>query len=36
VPSNPAGIDLSPGMMKALGMTDNGPVDFRLIEVVTS
>ena len=31
VPSNPAGIDLSPGMMRALGMTDNGPVDFKLL-----
>jgi hypothetical protein len=32
VPSNPAGIDLSPGMFRALGMTDNGPVDFRLLD----
>lgn len=28
VPSNPAAIDLSPGMFKALGMTDNGLVDW--------
>jgi N-acetylmuramoyl-L-alanine amidase len=36
VPSNPAGIDLSPALFKALGMTDNGPVDFRLIEPETA
>jgi hypothetical protein len=35
VPSNPAGIDLSPALFKALGMTDNGTVDFRLIEPET-
>jgi N-acetylmuramoyl-L-alanine amidase len=29
IPANPAGIDLSPGLMKELGMTDNGPVDWR-------
>jgi hypothetical protein len=32
IPTNPAGIDLSPGMFEALGMTDNGLVDFELVE----
>jgi N-acetylmuramoyl-L-alanine amidase len=34
VPGNPAGIDLSPALFKALGMTDNGPVDWEFVEAV--
>jgi N-acetylmuramoyl-L-alanine amidase len=32
IPTNPAGIDLSPGMFEALGMDDNGVVDFELVK----
>jgi hypothetical protein len=32
VPSNPAGIDLSPALFKALGMTDNDLVDWQFID----
>jgi hypothetical protein len=32
VPANRAGIDLSPAAFDALGMTDNGPVDWKFVE----
>jgi N-acetylmuramoyl-L-alanine amidase len=35
VPSNPAGIDLSPGMFKALDMEDNDEVDWEFVEPET-
>jgi N-acetylmuramoyl-L-alanine amidase len=31
IPANPAGIDLSPALFKALGMEDNGPVDWEFV-----
>jgi hypothetical protein len=32
IPSNPAGIDLSPAMFRVLGMEDNDIVDFELVQ----
>jgi N-acetylmuramoyl-L-alanine amidase len=32
VPTQPAGIDLSPAMYEALGMTDDGPVDWEFVD----
>jgi hypothetical protein len=34
IPANPAGIDLSPALLKALRMSDNGLVDWEFVEMV--